>query len=373
MNIDYMKMALELAKKACGRTSPNPLVGAVVVKGDAVVGKGYHQKAGTPHAEVHALNEAGAEAAGADLYVNLEPCNHYGRTPPCTEAIIRAGIKRVFVAMRDPNPLVGGKGIARLREHGIEVTEGLLEEEARKTNEVYLKYIQTGIPFVALKTAISLDGKIATETGESRWITGEEARRHGHTLRDAYDAILVGIGTITADDPSLTCRLPGREGRDPARVIVDSRLSIDEKARVLNLQSPAPTIIATTSQSPAGKRSLLEQKASVLVINEGPRVELPLLLKTLGEMGITSVLVEGGGRINGSFLRENLVDKYYFYLAPRIIGGTKAPVPFAGEGFPSLAGAVRLEGLSVERLGTDYLITGYPQTKGVINPVYGNH
>jgi len=375
MNVDFMKMALELAQKARGRTSPNPLVGAVVVKGNIVVGKGYHHQAGTPHAEVHALNEAGAEAAGADLYVSLEPCNHYGRTPPCTEAIIRAGVKRVFVAVRDPNPLVRGKGIARLREHGIEVVEGLLEKEARKVNEVYWKYIQTRLPFVALKTAVSLDGKIATETGDSRWITGEEARLHGHQLRNTYDAILVGIGTIAADDPSLTCRLPGGEGRDPVRVIVDSRLSIDEQARVLNLTSPAPTIIATTSRSPVEKRNLLEQKARVLVVNEGPQVELPLLLKALGGMGITSVLVEGGGRINGSFLRGNLVDKYYFYLAPRIIGGTKAPGPFAGEGFPVLAGSVRLVDLSLERLGTDFLVAGYParQEEGVNEAVYGNN
>lgn len=363
MDGGYMKMALQLAQKARGNTSPNPLVGAVVVKENTVVGTGYHQKAGTPHAEVHALREAGDAARGADLYVTLEPCNHYGRTPPCTEAIIRAGIKRVFVALSDPNPLVSGKGLARLREHGIEVYEGLLAEEARKVNEVFFKYIRTKLPFVAIKTATSLDGKIATKTGESRWITGEEARLHGHMLRSTYDAVLVGIGTISVDDPSLTCRLPNQEGRDPIRIIADSKLSISEESRVLNLQSSAPTIIATTSQSPADKRRLIEQKAPVLVVNEGPRVVLPSLLKVLGEMDITSVLVEGGGQINGAFLRESLVDKYYCYLAPKIIGGTKALGSFAGEGVSTLADAVCLTDISIEHLGEDFLITGYPKKK----------
>ncbi|QNB47342.1 bifunctional diaminohydroxyphosphoribosylaminopyrimidine deaminase/5-amino-6-(5-phosphoribosylamino)uracil reductase RibD [Thermanaerosceptrum fracticalcis] len=363
MDVGYMKMALELARKAQGRTSPNPMVGAVVVKDGNIVGTGYHQKAGTPHAEVHALNEAGERAYGADLYVTLEPCNHLGRTPPCTEAIIRAGIKRVFVALRDPNPLVSGKGIARLKAHGIEVQEGLLEDEARKVNEVFLKYIRTKLPFVALKTATSLDGKIATERGESRWITGQEARLRGHWLRNIYDAILVGIGTVMADDPSLTCRLPDQEGRDPIRIIVDSKLSIDEGARVLNLHSPAPTIIATTAQATAEKISRIEKNAPVLVVNEGKEVHLPSLLKMLGDMEITSVLVEGGGRLNGSFLRENLVDKFYCFLAPKIIGGTKAPGSFGGEGISSLRDVTELIDVVVEHLGTDLLVTGYPKGK----------
>ncbi len=363
MDIPYMKMALELARKAQGRTSPNPIVGAVVVKDGSIVGTGYHQKAGTPHAEVHALNAAGERAYGADLYVTLEPCNHFGRTPPCTEAIIQAGIKRVFVALRDPNPLVSGKGLERLRAHGIEVYEGLLEDEARKANEVFLKYIRTKLPFVALKTATSLDGKIATEKGESQWITGEEARLRGHWLRSIYDAILVGIGTVKADNPSLTCRLPHQEGRDPVRIIVDSRLTIDEEARVLNLNSSAPTLIATTTLAPVEKRSLLQKKAEILVVGDGPRVHLPSLLKMLGEKEITSVLVEGGGSINGSFLRENLVDKYYCFLAPKLIGGTRAPGSFGGEGFSFLNDAIELIDISLEHLGRDYLITGYPKGK----------
>lgn len=364
MKEDYMKMALELAQKGRGRTSPNPLVGAVVVKEGTVCGTGYHHKAGTPHAEVHALNEAGEAARGADLYVTLEPCNHYGRTPPCTEAIIRAGIKRVYVAVRDPNPLVGGRGIAKLRSQGIGVVEGIREGEARRVNEVFFKYIQTKMPFIALKAAMSLDGKIATEKGESQWITGAEARRHGHVLRDTYDAILVGIGTVKADDPSLTCRLPGERGPDPIRIIVDSTLSISEEARVLNLASPAPTIIAATTRAPADKARAIAGKAEVLTVNEGNQVSLPDLLKLLGEKEITSVLVEGGGRINGSFLRANLVDKFYLYLAPKIIGGAGAPGAFAGEGFSSLNEVTELKELTIEQLGEDLLLTGYVRKEG---------
>lgn len=368
--IHYMKTALELALKAQGRTSPNPLVGAVIVQGDTILGTGYHQKAGAPHAEVHALRQAGETAHGADLYVTLEPCSHYGKTPPCTEAIIQAGLKRVYVAMRDPNPLVSGGGIARLRESGLEVQEGILLEEARQINEVFVKYIQTKLPFIALKTATSLDGKIAAASGESRWITEEEARLHGHRLRNIYDAILVGIGTVKADNPSLTCRLPNGEGRDPVRIIVDSRLNIGEEARVLNLQSSAPTLIATTSQAPPEKVRRLERMATVLVVNDGPQVHLPALLQILGKMEISSVLVEGGGRINGSFLREKLADKYYCYLAPKIIGGTKAPGSFAGEGISSLTESARLTKVSIERLGTDLLVTGYPAAAAAENPAY---
>lgn len=361
MELDYMKLALELAGKARGRTSPNPLVGAVVVKEGEIVGQGYHRKAGTAHAEVIALEDAGSGAQGADLYVTLEPCNHQGRTPPCTTAIIEAGIKRVFIAAGDPNPLVSGTGAARLKDSGIEVIEGVMEGEANKQNEVFFKYIRTKIPFVALKSAMSLDGKIATERGESRWITGEEARLHGHSLRDTYDAILVGSGTVLTDDPSLTCRLPSGDGRDPIRIVVDSKLTISEEARVLNLNSQAPTIIATTAKASPEKIRRLEKKASVMLINDGPRVDLPSLLRELAEMEITSVLVEGGSAINGSFLQGNLVDKFFFYLAPKIIGGTKAPGPFGGSGFSVLKEITPLRDLEITPLGQDLLITGYPE------------
>lgn len=364
MEQHYMQMALDLAVKARGRTSPNPMVGAVVVQNGQVVGTGYHQRAGLPHAEVNALEDAGNAARGADLYVSLEPCSHYGRTPPCTEAIIRAGVKRVFVALADPNPLVRGKGIQILKDHGLEVFVGILEDQARKLNEVFLKYICTKQPFVALKAAMTLDGKIATEKGESQWITGEEARLHGHALRDTYDAILVGIGTVKADNPSLTCRLPRGVGRDPVRIIVDSRLSISLEARVLNSDSPARTIIAVTSKVSPERIRLLEKKAEIIKVNDGLAVSLPALLKILGQMGISSILVEGGGQINGSFLRENLVDKYYFYLAPRIVGGEEAPGAFRGKGLPYLSEARELTDVDILHLGKDILITGYPEEGG---------
>lgn len=365
MKEHYMQMALELAEKARGRTSPNPMVGAVVVLNGQVVGTGYHKRAGLPHAEVNALNDAGDAARGADLYINLEPCSHYGRTPPCTEAIIRAGIKRVYIALSDPNPLVSGKGVQMLTENGIEVSIGILENQARKLNEVFLKYIRTCQPFVSLKAATTLDGKIATEKGESQWITGEEARLHGHKLRDAYDAILVGIGTVLADNPSLNCRLPGGKGQDPVRIIVDSKLSISEDARVINFNSPARTIIAVTSRAAPEKIRRFERKAEIVMVNEGSTVLLPALLKILGQMGITSVLVEGGGQINGSFLRENLIDKYYFYLAPRIVGGENAPGAFMGKGIPNLPDARELSDMEIVKLGKDILITGYPEKEGI--------
>lgn len=363
METNFMKLALELAEKARGRTSPNPLVGAVIVKDGSIVGTGYHQKAGSPHAEIHALTESGNAARGADLYVTLEPCNHYGRTPPCTEAIIQAGIKRVFAALSDPNPLVSGQGIERLRSSGIEVYTGMLQEEARKQNEVFLKYIQTGKPFTALKTAMSLDGKLATASGDSQWITEEEARLHGHRLRNIYDAIIVGIGTVTADNPSLTCRLPDGSGRDPIRIIIDSKLSISPTARILHLDSSARTILATTSQAKPEKIKELEKLAEILIINDGPLVSLPDLLTTLGKKAITSVLIEGGGKLNGSFLRERLVDKFYFYIAPKIIGGSAAPGAFQGHGIKALNEAVVLNGQTLEWLGGDLLITGCPAVK----------
>ena len=359
MDIRYMKKAIALAKRATGRTSPNPLVGAVVVRKGEIVGTGYHHKSGEPHAEIIALERAGDLSRGAELYVNLEPCNHRGQTPPCTEAIIKAGIKRVFIAIRDPNPLVNGKGIAKLRENGIEVYEGLLKEEAFKINEIFFKYIHSKLPFVALKTAISIDGRIATKAGESRWITGEKARRHGHTLRNIHDAILVGIGTVKRDNPHLTCRLPGKKVRNPIRIILDSKLSIDYDARVFDSYISAPIIIATTNQAPLHKLEQIQKKAKVLVINEGLQVDLSILLKRLGEMEITSILVEGGSRINGSFLAANLADKYYCYISPIIIGGDRAPGAFGGEGIRALTNASKLMDVSVKHLGEDLLITGY--------------
>ncbi len=363
MEKEYMKLALSLAQKAQGRTSPNPLVGAVIVNNGEIVGTGYHRKAGTPHAEVHALREAQDKAQGADLYVTLEPCNHQGRTPPCTEALIKAGIKRVFLALKDPNPLVRGQGIERLRQQGIEVHIGILAQEAQKQNEVYLKYIQTKLPFVAVKAAMTLDGKIAAQKGVPLEITGAPAISHSHMLRNIYDAILVGIGTVKADDPRLTCRLPKQEGRDPVRIIVDSKLSIREEAQVLTVDSSAPTLIAVTNQAPESKIKRLQGKAEVLVVNEGKQVDLPRMMEILGQRGITSILVEGGSLINGAFLKENLIDKYYLYFAPKIIGGDPGPGTFGGEKSPLADKITELVDIDWQSLGKDLLLTGYPLRK----------
>lgn len=355
-----MRMALDLAARARGRTSPNPMVGAVVVKGGEVVGRGYHLRAGTPHAEIHALSEAGERAWGGTLYVTLEPCCHHGRTGPCAEAVVRAGIARTVVAMADPNPLVAGGGMARLKSAGIEVRLGVLEEEARRLNEVFIKYITTRRPFVVAKAAMSLDGKIATRSGKSRWITGPEARSHGHRLRDYYDAIMVGIGTVLADNPSLTTRLPNGEGRDPVRVILDSRGRTPPDALVLTQSSQAPTLIAVTGEAPPAKLAALRQAgAETLVVNDGPRVDLAALMKLLAEREITSVLIEGGSGVHASALAAGIVDKAAWFIAPKIIGGQEAPGPVGGPGVDDPAGAVELELAKMSRLGPDILIEGY--------------
>lgn len=361
----YMKLALKLAARARGRTSPNPMVGAVVVKDGNIVGRGFHHKAGTPHAEIHALREAGPEARGATIYVTLEPCCHYGRTGPCSEAVIQAGIARAVVAMADPNPLVAGKGLKRLEEVGISVTLGVMEEEARQLNEVFLKYIATRLPYVVAKAAVSLDGKIATRSGKSKWITGPEARAYGHRLRDRYDAILVGIGTILADDPALTARLKGGRGRDPVRVVLDSRGRTPPEAKVLNQQSGAPTIIAVTKEAPLERiEGLRKAGAEVLVVSEGPRVDLLELMKILGMREITSVLIEGGASVHGSALEAGIVDKAAWFIAPKIIGGTGAPGPVGGLGVDDPAEAVELERVKIKRLGTDFCLEGYIKYRG---------
>lgn len=362
----YMQMALELAAKARGRTSPNPMVGAVLVKDGEVVGQGFHAKAGSAHAEVVALAAAGEKARGATIYVTLEPCCHHGRTGPCTEALLKAGVKRVVAAMTDPNPLVSGKGLTILREAGVEVTSGVLQGQALQLNEVFIKYITGKRPFVVLKAATSLDGKIATATGESKWITGEAAREYGHRLRDSYDAILVGVNTILADDPSLTARLPEGRGKDPIRIVVDSNARTPTGAKVLTQLSAAYTVIATTEGAPAERRAgLMAAGAEVMVVpGEGTRVDLVKLMEMLAEKQITGVLIEGGGQINGAALNAGIVDKVAWFLAPKIIGGDAAPGPVRGEGIASLGDAIKLHDMSIERLGEDLLVTGYTAEGG---------
>lgn len=353
-----MERALELARRGLGRTSPNPAVGAVVVREQKIVGEGYHQKAGTPHAEIHALRAAGNLAQGATLYVTLEPCCHYGRTPPCTEAIKAFGIRRVVIAMPDPNPKVAGKGIRELKEAGIEVEVGVLAQEAQRLNEAFSKYITSGLPWVTMKVAMTLDGKIATRTGASRWISCEASRQKVHELRDTHDAVLVGIGTVLADDPLLTTRLPG--GRDAVRIVLDSSLRLPLKAKIINPFSSAPTWVATTDKASVEKRKELEKLGvEVLVLpSEEGRVSWPALLKTLGEREITSVLLEGGAEVNASALAKGVVDRVIAFIAPRIFGGREAPGPVGGIGVSQPDEAWELEQVEVHPSGTDIMITG---------------
>lgn len=356
-----MALALRLAAKAAGFTTPNPMVGAVVVRDGRIVGQGYHRRYGDPHAEVEALRQAGPLARGAVLYVTLEPCNHYGKTPPCTAAVLAAGISRVVIANLDPNPRVTGGGAAFLREQGLLVDSGLLAEEGLKLNEAFFKAMTTGRPLVIAKAAASLDGKIATRTGESHWITGDQARRWVHRLRHRVDAILVGVGTVLADDPQLTTRLPGGQGKDPVRIILDSSLRLPLTARVLSLRSPAPTWVVCTEAAPEAKRAAVQSLGAEIITipAQDHRVELAALLAILGERRIQSVLVEGGAEVHGAFFDANLVDKFHLFLAPTFIGGQKAPGILGGRGIARLVEARPVRDLRIRRIGADILISGY--------------
>ncbi len=356
----WMRRALRLAEKGRGRTSPNPMVGAVLVKDGRAVGEGYHARAGEPHAEIIAMRKAGDEAREATLYVNLEPCSHYGKTPPCAPALIEAGVKRAVVGMEDPNPLVKGKGLEILRTAGLHVKVGILEEDCQKLNEAFCKYIRTREPFVTLKVAATLDGKIATRHGESKWISGEKSRRVVHRLRNESDGILVGIGTILRDDPMLTARVKG--GKNPLRVILDSRLKIRENAKVIE-QNPEKTILATTELAPMHRVEHLQKKGVrvlVLDIAQGS-INLKSLLKRLGEMEVVSLLVEGGSKVNSSFLLQGLIDKIFLFLSPKLLGGDQAPGIFGGKGVERLEDAVIFDKMKVKRVGQDLLIEGYPK------------
>jgi diaminohydroxyphosphoribosylaminopyrimidine deaminase/5-amino-6-(5-phosphoribosylamino)uracil reductase len=357
----FMALALKLAAKASGYTSPNPLVGAVVVKDGHLVGQGYHSRYGQSHAEVEALRQAGPLSRGATLYVTLEPCNHHGKTPPCTEAVLAAGICRVVIANSDPNPQVTGGGAAYLREKGLIVDFGLMAEAGRKLNEFFFKAATKGLPFVIAKAAASLDGKIATHTSDSHWITGPKARVWAHRLRHQVDAILVGVGTILADNPRLTTRLPGGKGKDPTRIILDSRLRLPLSAQVLTQKSAAPTWIVCTNVAPPEKmaavRSLGAEVIQIPSLNS--RVDLQALLTLLGERRIQSLLVEGGAEVHGAFFEARLVDKFHLFLAPKFIGGRQAPGILGGQGIASLNQAPLARDLSIHRLGPDILIIGY--------------
>ncbi|HEX9861465.1 MAG TPA: bifunctional diaminohydroxyphosphoribosylaminopyrimidine deaminase/5-amino-6-(5-phosphoribosylamino)uracil reductase RibD [Nitrospirota bacterium] len=363
----FMAIALDLAEKGRGTTSPNPMVGAVVVKDGKIVGKGWHKKAGTPHGEAIALEKAGKLAEGGTLYVNLEPCCHKDKlTPPCTEAVISSKVARVVVAMADPNPKVSGRGIERLKEAGIEVETGVLGERAMRLNEAFTKYITTGYPYVTLKVAQTLDGKIATASGESKWITGPEARKLGHRLRNQSDAIMIGVGTVLKDDPSLTTRIEDMpETRDPHRVILDSHLRVPLDAKALNLASRAKTYIATTLSASTGRmKEIKAKKAEILIIDadENGRVSIPALMEELAKLGMTNILLEGGARINAAVLRAGMVDKAMFFIAPKILGGDDARGSVGGGSPDSLDKAVELTCVHHTTVGQDILVEGYVES-----------
>ena len=356
-DVRWMRRALRLAARGRGTTSPNPMVGAVVVKRGRVVGEGYHREAGGPHAEVYALRQAGAGAAGATVYIALEPCCHHGRTPPCTEALAAAGVSRVVAACLDPDPRVNGKGLRWLSRRGIHTEVGVLGAEARKLNEAYFKRVTIGLPFVSLKTAMSLDGKTATAAGESKWITGEKARAFGHRLRGNHDAVMVGIGTVLADDPELTVRLAG--GRTPLRVVIDSRARTPAGARLIGADEKPPLIVTAREAPVARRRRLAEAGATVWVArSRAGRIDLRSLLRRLAGHGVQSILLEGGGTLAAGALADGLVDRVYFFVAPKLIGGERAPTPVDGPGVGRLASAAKLGALRTRRIGEDLLITG---------------
>ena len=360
VNEKFMRLALNLARKGIGMTSPNPPVGAIIVKGDRILGRGYHKKAGGPHAEVFAIRQAQDAARGARLYVTLEPCCHFGKTPPCTDAIIKSGIDEVIVSCLDPNPLNNRKGIKRLRKSGIKVTVGVLEEEANRIIEPFKKYITKGLPFVSLKMAETLDGKIATISGDSKWVTGEPARNYVHKLRSEVDAVMVGVNTVLRDDPLLTCRSGKKPHRQPIRIIVDSKLRLPSQMKVFSNHSPV--IIAAVTDSPKRKVEAFEKKGvRILTIREkSGKVDLRALMKRLAkEFGITNLMIEGGGELAASALNEGLVDKCLFFISPSIIGGRDAITPVEGEGIASMSKAIRLKDVRLKRFGEDILVEGY--------------
>jgi diaminohydroxyphosphoribosylaminopyrimidine deaminase / 5-amino-6-(5-phosphoribosylamino)uracil reductase len=364
---DFMKQALDLAENGRGFTSPNPMVGAVVVKDGRIIGRGWHQKAGGPHAEVHAIDDAGPEAEGATLYVTLEPCNHHGRTPPCTKKILAAGIRRVVVAMDDPNPHVAGGGAEFLRQQGITVISGVCENDARRLNEFFITHVRKRRPFVILKTAATLDGRIATRTGDSRWVTGERARAHVHEIRHAVDAIMVGVNTILTDDPSLTTRREGdKPGVNPRRFILDTRLSVPDNAKVLRIPPASDTVIVTGDSGASEKRRKLADTGVEIMeaACTGNRIDLAALMPRLAERGITSLLIEGGARVAASALVAGIVDKVCFFYAPKILGGDDGVPMCSGPGPERMDQCLRLRDIVVRRFDEDIMIEGYLDRPG---------
>jgi diaminohydroxyphosphoribosylaminopyrimidine deaminase/5-amino-6-(5-phosphoribosylamino)uracil reductase len=370
-DLTYMQLALDLAKACSGQTSPNPTVGAVVVKDNVIVGQGAHLRAGGPHAEVFALNMAGEFAKDSTLYVTLEPCCHFGKTPPCVDMIIQCNVKRVVVATLDPNPLVAGSGITKLREAGLEVEVGVLQPEAQELNKVFFHYIQSKTPYITLKCGMSLDGKLATESNESKWITNETSRLDAHQLRHEHDAILVGVNTIIKDNPSLTTRLPHGGGKNPIRIILDTHLRTPKNSQVL-MDNKAPTWLITGADTKLTQIHEYEQlntnttKASskIRIIQVPiPSIEIAPLMKILAKESITSILIEGGSTVHSSFIKQKLVNQFVLYISPQLIGGEKAPSLFEGTGFFHLSDTFKLKFDKIENLSGDIKVTATPIKK----------
>lgn len=363
-NLDekYMQLALDLAASAKGNTNPNPLVGAVIVKNGVIVGTGLHRKAGEPHAEVHAFRMAGEHAQGATLYVTLEPCSHYGKTPPCANLVKDSGVRRVVVAMQDPNPAVAGRGIQLLRDAGIVVEVGILEQQARRLNERFIHNMLTQRPFVISKFAMTLDGKIATHTGHSKWVTGEAAREDVHQIRHEVDGILVGVGTVIADNPSLTTRLKEGNGKHPTRIIMDSSLRAPDFANVLNTEE-AQTILVCSKDVSQDKIDHFKNKGvTVLPIGKNEHgLQIDEMLEQLYQLGITDILLEGGSKVNASFLQQGAIDKYVVYIAPKVLGGNLSLTPFAGYNPSFMNEAWNIEVTTFDKVGEDLRIIAYPK------------
>lgn len=359
MNDDfYMDMALELAIKGEGRVNPNPLVGAVIVKDSKVIGTGYHEKYGKEHAERNAVKNCNEDMEGSTIYVTLEPCFHLGKQPPCVDLIIEKKFKRVVIGMTDPNPLVAGKSIQKLKQHNIEVIAGVREKECRKLNEVFIKYINTKTPFVLLKAGMSLDGKIATAKGESKWITCKESREDSHKLRNKLQAIMVGINTVLSDDSELTCRI--ENGRNPIKIIVDSHLRTPIDSKIVKT-NPNLTIIATTEKADEDKKRILENIGIEIITTsiKDDRVDLKELMQKIGQRNIDSILIEGGSELNFSALEEGIVDKVRFYIAPKILGGKDSKSSIGGQGFYKLSDCVNLTRVTFNNIKEDLIVEGY--------------
>lgn len=362
----WMRLALKLAEQGCGFVSPNPMVGAVIVKNGRVIGQGHHEKYGGPHAERNALAGCKESPEGATLYVTLEPCCHYGKTPPCTEAILQSGIRRVVVGSGDPNPLVAGKGIARLQSNGIEVLEGVLRTECERLNEVFFHFMQTGMPYTVMKYAMTMDGKTAAYTGQSRWITGEAARRRVHQDRLRYSAVMVGVGTVLADDPLLTCRI--ENGRNPLRILCDTHLRTPLSAQIVTTAQEIPTVIATCQTDSERRQPYLDAGCRLLSVPQrSGHLDLRALMNLLGQEKVDSILLEGGGTLNWSALQQGLVNKIQAYIAPKLFGGANGKTPVAGVGVSSPEQAFLLTDSTITCLDGDFLIESE-----VKNHVYGD-